>query len=146
MRFSALRQAAVLAAPVLLLSLSEVARAADAIMEDGVMVVTGDTIEQAIKDHSHLVVEFYAPCEFRSSSRALHQRCPREGSVLCSLWHRSNLSRLFCREAGMFFCSPSLFSKQDRVGKWGVFRLNGQGPREIQDQTSASVSSRVICC
>eukprot|EP00752_Nemacystus_decipiens_P007504 g6705.t1 len=61
MRFSALRRAAVLAAPVLLLSLSEVARAADAIMEDGVMVVTGDTIEQAIKDHSHLVVEFYAP-------------------------------------------------------------------------------------
>lgn len=63
MRFSALRRAAVLAAPVLLLSLSEVAQAADAIMEDGVMVVTGDTIEQAVKDHSHLVVEFYAPCK-----------------------------------------------------------------------------------
>eukprot|EP00903_Cladosiphon_okamuranus_P006162 g6062.t2 len=61
MRFSALRRAAVLAAPVLLLSLTEVARAADAIIEDGVMVLTGDTIEQAIKDHSHLVVEFYAP-------------------------------------------------------------------------------------
>lgn len=55
--------AAVFAAP-LLLSLSEVARAADVATEEAVMVLTGDTIEQAIKDHSHLVVEFYAPCEF----------------------------------------------------------------------------------
>lgn len=52
----------------LLLSLAEVARAADAIIEDNVMVLTGDTIEQAIKDHSHLVVEFYAPCKSRSAS------------------------------------------------------------------------------
>lgn len=64
MKFSALRRAAAFAAPVLLLSLREVAQAADAVLEDGVMVLTGDTIEQAIKDHSHLVVEFYAPCEF----------------------------------------------------------------------------------
>ncbi|CAM9595502.1 unnamed protein product [Ectocarpus sp. 12 AP-2014] len=61
MKFSALRRAAAFAAPVLLLSLREVAQAADAVFEDGVMVLTGDTIEQAIKDHSHLVVEFYAP-------------------------------------------------------------------------------------
>lgn len=63
MRFSAWRNAAVLAAP-LLLSLSEVTRAADLATEDGVLVLTGDTIEQAIKDHSHLVVEFYAPCKY----------------------------------------------------------------------------------
>lgn len=63
MKFQALRRAALLAAPVLLLSLQDVARAADAVVDDGVLVLTGDTIEQAIKDHSHLVVEFYAPCE-----------------------------------------------------------------------------------
>lgn len=65
MRFSALRRAAVFAAPVLLLSLQEVAHAADLATEDGVLIVTGETIDQAIKDHSHLVVEFYAPCKFR---------------------------------------------------------------------------------
>ncbi|CAM9271262.1 unnamed protein product [Scytosiphon promiscuus] len=61
MKFPALRRAALLAAPVLLLSLQDVARAADAVVDDGVLVLTGDTIEQAIKDNSHLVVEFYAP-------------------------------------------------------------------------------------
>lgn len=64
MKFSALRRAAAFAAPVLLMSLREVAHAADAVFDDGVMVLTGETIEQAIKDHSHLVVEFYAPCEY----------------------------------------------------------------------------------
>lgn len=63
MKFFGLRSAAVLAAP-LLLSLSEVARAADVATEDAVLVLTADTIEQAVKDHSHLVVEFYAPCEW----------------------------------------------------------------------------------
>lgn len=65
MKFFGLRSAAILAAP-LFLSLSEVARAADAATEDAVMVLTADTIEQAIKDNSHLVVEFYAPCEWSS--------------------------------------------------------------------------------
>lgn len=60
MKFLGLRSAAVLAAP-LLLSLSEVARAADVATEDAVLVLNADTIEQAVKDHSHLVVEFYAP-------------------------------------------------------------------------------------
>lgn len=63
MKFLGLRSAAVLAAP-LLLSLSEVARAADVATEDAVLVLNADTIEQAVKDHSHLVVEFYAPCEW----------------------------------------------------------------------------------
>lgn len=59
-----MRSAVALAAP-LLMSLSEVARAADAaIADDGVLVVTAETIEKAIKDHEHLVVEFYAPCEY----------------------------------------------------------------------------------
>lgn len=59
-----LRSAAVaLAGPALLLSLSEVARAADVATEDSVLVLNGDTIEQAIKDHPYLVVEFYAPCK-----------------------------------------------------------------------------------
>lgn len=51
-----------LAAP-LALSVLQRSHAAEAVIEDGVMVLTGETIEQAIKDHSHLVVEFYAPCK-----------------------------------------------------------------------------------
>ena len=84
MKFFGLRSAAVLAAP-LLLSLSEVARAADVATEEAVMVVTADTIEQAIKDHSHLVVEFYAPCEctyhIRKSCRQASQ-----GILRASFW------------------------------------------------------------
>ena len=131
MRFSALRRAAVLAAPVLLLSLSEVARAADAIMEDGVMVVTGDTIEQAIKDHSHLVVEFYAPCEFRSSSRALHQRCPREGSVLvyvlCGIGGVTSLA-CFAERLECSFVLPRSSRRRPGLGKWGGC-LSSKRPR-----------------
>lgn len=96
MRFSALRRAAVLAAPVLLLSLSEVASAADAVMDDGVMVLTGETIEQAIKDHSHLVVEFYAPCKFPWS------RVCR----LASCYKRKDLSTIRSRS---YACGCSLF-------------------------------------
>lgn len=67
-----MRDAAVIAAP-LLLSLSEVARAADVATEDGVMVLTADNVEQAIKDHPNLVVEFYAPCEYMLFCTQLQQ-------------------------------------------------------------------------
>lgn len=62
MRFS-LKSVVSFVAP-LLFSLSNVAWAEEAaVAEDFVMVVNAGTIEQAINDHSHLVVEFYAPCE-----------------------------------------------------------------------------------
>ncbi|CAM9202220.1 unnamed protein product [Sphacelaria rigidula] len=55
MKFSVLRRAVALAAPLLIASNVAVAT------EDAVMVVNGGNIEQAIKDNEHLVVEFYAP-------------------------------------------------------------------------------------
>lgn len=53
-----------LAMPFLLV-VPGIVRATEYPVEDHVLVLTGDTIEQAIKEHSHLVVEFYAPCESR---------------------------------------------------------------------------------
>lgn len=53
-----MRRAVALVAPLLV---SKVAADAAAATEDAVMVVTASTIEQAVKDNEHLVVEFYAP-------------------------------------------------------------------------------------
>ena len=50
-----------------LLSVLGVVSAAELPVEDHVVVLSGETIEQAIQDHSHLVVEFYAPCKSRRS-------------------------------------------------------------------------------
>lgn len=60
MKLSVLRRAVALVAPLLV---SKVAADAAAATEDAVMVVTASTIEQAVKDNEHLVVEFYAPCK-----------------------------------------------------------------------------------
>lgn len=66
MMFSVLRRAVALAAPLLIASNVAVAS------EDAVMVVNGGNIEQAIKDNEHLVVEFYAPCEWPRVCSCLH--------------------------------------------------------------------------